>query len=75
MKRILLTTALILSTAGAAAAMTNPGELSGPARAEAERLVPNGDFDNLTSAQVGAIRSILYGDDSNRGGQIRAVLN
>lgn len=75
MKRILLTTALILSAAGAVSAMTNPGELTGPARAEAERAVPNGDFDNLTTAEVNAIEAILAGDDSNRGGQIRAILN
>lgn len=75
MKRILLTTALVFATTGAAFAVNDPADLSGPDRAAAERLVPNGDFDNLTAAQVGAIRGILYGDDSHRGGQIRAVLN
>ncbi|MGB3316758.1 MAG: hypothetical protein WBB85_20370 [Albidovulum sp.] len=74
MTRILMTAALILS-AGSAMAMTTHADLTGPARAEAERIVPNGDFDNLTSAQVNAIENILSGEDSNRGAEIRALLN
>lgn len=74
MTRILMTAALILS-AGSAMAMSTHADLSGPARAEAERIVPNADFDNLTSAQVHAIENILAGDNHNRGGQIRALLN
>lgn len=73
MKRILLSTALILA-AGSAFAMTTH-TLTGTARAEAQRLVPNGDFDNLSTAQVNAIEAILSGDESQRGGQIRAILN
>ena len=73
MTRILMTAALILS-ASSAMAMTTHADLTGPARAEAERAVPNGDFDNLTSAQVHAIENILAGDNDNRGGQIRALL-
>lgn len=75
MKRILLSTALILSAAGSAMAMTTHGDLTGPARHEAERIVPGGDFDNLTSAEVNAIENILAGDNDNRGAQIRAILN
>lgn len=74
MTRILMTAALILS-AGSAMAMTTHGELTGPARVQAERIVPNADFDNLTSAQVNAIENILASDNDNRGGQIRALLN
>jgi hypothetical protein len=69
-----MTAALILS-AGSAMAMTTHSDLTGPARAEVERIVPNGDFDNLTTAQVHAIENILSGDNDNRGGQIRALLN
>lgn len=75
MTRILLTSALALATAGSAMAMTPHGNLTGPALYEAERLVPNGDFDNLSAAQVNAIESILASDNDNRGGQIRAILN
>lgn len=75
MKRILLTTALLVTAAGAAAAMTSPTDLSGPDRAEARRIVPNGDFSNLTTAQAGAIAAILNSDEDSRGGQIRAILN
>lgn len=74
MTRILMTAALILS-AGSAMAMTTHADLTGSVRAEAERIVPNGDFDNLTSAQVNAIEAILSSDNENRGGQIRALLN
>ena len=74
MTRILMTAAMILS-AGSAIAMTTHADLTGPARMEAERIVPNGDFDNLTSAQVNAIEAILSSDNDNRGGQIRALLN
>ncbi len=75
MKRILLTTALLVTAAGAAAAMTSPTDLSAPERAEAQRIVPNGDFSNLTAAEAGAIAAILNGDEDSRGGQIRAILN
>ncbi len=75
MKRILLSAALLAAAAGAASAMTSPTELSGPDRAEAERLVPNGDFSNLSTEQVGAIAAILNSDEDSRGGQIRAILN
>ena len=74
MKSLLLTAALVLS-ASSAMAMTTHADLTGPARAQAERIVPNGDFDNLTAAQVNAIENILASDNDNRGGQIRAILN
>ncbi|MGC1427887.1 MAG: hypothetical protein WA822_04815 [Albidovulum sp.] len=75
MKRILLSTALILSAAGAGSAMTSATELSPVDRSEVEGLVPTADLDNLTSAQANAISGILYGGDSNRSAQIRAILN
>lgn len=75
MKRLMIATALVLTAAGTASAVTDPGELSAPARMEAQRLVPNGDFDNLSAAQADAIRSILSSDEDARGGQIRSVLN
>ncbi|OYX41416.1 MAG: hypothetical protein B7Z02_15725 [Rhodobacterales bacterium 32-67-9] len=75
MKHILLSAALVVTAAGAAVAMTQPTSFTGPDRAYAERLVPNANFDNLTTAQVNAIEGILYSGDSNRAGQIRAILN
>lgn len=75
MTRLMIAAALVLAAAGTASAVTDPAELSAPARMEAQRLVPNGDFDNLSSAQVEAIRSILNSEEDARGGQIRAVLN
>lgn len=75
MKRILLTATLLVTAAGAAAAMTSSNGLSGPDRAHAQRLVPNGDFSNLTAAQANAIAAILSSDEGSRGGQIRAILN
>ncbi|MCU9849921.1 hypothetical protein OEZ60_18130 [Defluviimonas sp. WL0024] len=75
MTRLMIAIALVLAAAGTASAVTDPSELSGPARMEAQRLVPNGNFDNLTSAQADAIRSILSSEEDARGGQIRSVLN
>ncbi|MDP4033575.1 MAG: hypothetical protein Q8P60_12105 [Pseudorhodobacter sp.] len=78
MKRFLIasTLTLTLATAGGAFAMaTNTHLLPNHAKAEAQALVPNASFDNLTAAQAGAIAATLYGDDSNRGGQIRSILN
>lgn len=75
MKRFLIASALTLATAGGAFAMAANTNLPNHAKAEAQALVPNGSFDNLTAAQAGAIAATLYGNDSNRGGQIRSILN
>lgn len=75
MKRLILSAALVVGAAGGVFAMTNPGELSGPDRAHAQRLVPGGDFSNLTKEQALAIAAILHSGNDNRGGQIRAILN
>lgn len=55
--------------------MVTPGALSAADLAYAQRLVPNGDFANLTTEQALAIASILHSGNDNRGGQIRAILN
>ena len=75
MKHILAVASLIAVTAGSVMAMSTPADvLPGTSKAEAERIVPNGNFDNLTAAQVNAIEAILFSDNRNRGGQIRAIL-
>ena len=75
MKRILIATALTLVTVGSSFAMVANGQLPATTRAEAQALVPNGDFSNLTAAQAGAIASVIYGDNDHRGGSIRSILN
>lgn len=76
MKRLLTATALILAATGSVSAMTNPQDvLPNWAMAQASSLVPSGDFSQLTSAQVGAILSVLGSEDSGRGLQIRSILN
>ncbi|MCB2136109.1 MAG: hypothetical protein KDE08_09230 [Rhodobacteraceae bacterium] len=75
MNRILTAAALIAISAGSALAMSTPSDvLPSTSKSVAQSLVPNADFDNLTAAQVNAIEAILYGDNENRGGQIRAIL-
>lgn len=75
MKRILTVASLIAVTSGSAMAMSTPSDiLPSASRMAAERLVPNGQFDNLTTAQVNAIEAILFSGDDNRGGQIRSIL-
>ena len=55
--------------------MNNPTELSNVDRSEIKRLVPNADLSNLTVAQVQALQSVIYSEESAKGGQIRAILN
>lgn len=69
MKRIILALTALTLTTGAAAAY----ELSNSDKAEARRLAPTANFDNLTPAQAQAIHTALYGDEDNRAGQIRAI--
>jgi len=75
MTRILTTTALILATAVAGIGAASAAELTSADRFEVRRLVPGADLDTLTSSDVNAIKGILHGDDRNRGGLIRAILN
>lgn len=75
MKRILTASALILAGIAASTASAMAAELTGTDRAEVLRLVPGADIDTLSSGDVNAIKGILHGDDRNRGGQIRAILN
>lgn len=75
MTRILTTTALILAGAVAGIGAASAAELTSADRHEVRRLVPGADLDSLTSSDVNAIKGILHGDDRNRGGQIRAILN
>lgn len=74
MKRVLLSTALLLAASGAVMAMTSPTQLSTADLQAAQMLVPGADFSQLTTAQAGAIATILHGDDRNQAGEIRAIL-
>jgi len=74
MKRLILSLAALSLSAGAVSAMTSASDLSGSEKQEVRRFVPNADLDNLTTAQVGAIQSVLYGDDEHRAGTIRGIL-
>jgi hypothetical protein len=74
MKRIILSLAALSLSAGIASAMTSSSDLSGSEEHEVRRFVPNAELDNLTSAQVHAIRAVLYGDNDHRAGTIRSIL-
>lgn len=75
MKRILIASALSLAAAGSSLAMANNQTLPVTGRAEAQALVPSGDFSNLTVAQAGAIAAVLYGSNPHRASEIRSILN
>ncbi len=77
MKRILLASALIVATAGLAAASPAINELAHSKQFEVRLLVPNADLANLSSKQVLAIENVLsasddHGDDA---GSIKTILN
>lgn len=83
MKYLLLASIVALLAAGAASARTFPdlifpnhqsAELSASDRIDVRKRVPNAMLDDLTMAQVQAIRDALRSDDRSRGGQIRAIL-
>lgn len=84
MKYLLLSaTAALVAAAGAASARTFPelvfpnhqnAQLSPSDRIDVRKRVPNAMLDDLTMAQVQAIRDSLRSDDRNRGGQIRSIL-
>ncbi len=76
MKTLFTTTALILATAIPALAMTSAADtLSTTERGAVLSLSPNADVDNLTVAQVSAIRSNLHnGDDTDQRRNIRAIV-
>lgn len=80
MKRILISTALILAAAGSASAMVSPNQLSSHVKYQVHTKVPGADLSGLTTAQVAAIENIFSGsgNDSageNVRGQIRTILN
>lgn len=75
MKRILIATALSLAAAGSSFAMASNQTLPVAGRAEAQALVPSGDFSHLTVAQAGAIAAVLYGANTQRASEIRSILN
>jgi hypothetical protein len=83
MKHLLLASTIALLAAGTVSARTFPdlifpnhqgGELSKSERIDVRKRVPNAMLDDLTMAQVQAIRDTLRSDDRNRGGNIRSIL-
>ena len=74
MTKFALALAALAAFASTASAMSMPG-LSFAAESEIRSIVPNADLSNLTSAQVGALGSVLHGEDSAKGAHIRSILN
>ncbi len=77
MKRLILTTALVLASAAGASAMTSATEL--PATVESQvRFHANGaDIDNLSKRQVLALTDAINAGESARetGASVRSILN
>lgn len=77
MKNLVLS-ALLFGLAAPAAFAYSPDSQTLPAtdRAEIKRIVPNANLDSLTADQAAALGAVLYtGDQSERAGSIRAILN
>ncbi|MCT8331424.1 hypothetical protein [Albidovulum sediminis] len=77
MKNLVLSALLLGLAAPAAFAYSADGQtLPSTDRAEIKRIVPNANLDNLTADQAAALGAALYsGDQSERAGSIRAILN
>ncbi|PKP75011.1 MAG: hypothetical protein CVT84_05280 [Alphaproteobacteria bacterium HGW-Alphaproteobacteria-6] len=74
MKSLLIPAALILATAGSVSAMTAGNGLSSFDRHELRQAVPGIEIGALTQTEIGAIVTILNGDNRNKGAEIRAYL-
>lgn len=74
MKRLITASIVLLSLGTSAFAMAPNTGLSASTAQEARRFVPNGDFENLTTAQVNAIADAVYGDSEHVAAQIRSIL-
>ncbi len=79
MKNLILATLIAGASVSSAFAMTTTAQLSEVNRIEAQRFVPNGDFTNLTPAQVTAIDLLLLssedlGAGENPAGKIAKIL-
>lgn len=77
MKKLILTTAAIVTLAPAAFAMSSSQTLSEVDKAEIRRIMPSADLDNLTVAVAGALAAALHssGSHGEKGAEIRAILN
>ncbi len=72
MKRIIALTAVALvTTVGAASAMTSPSSVE---LNEIRGYAPNADLSALTSKQVGELQMIIHGSDREAGVWVRAYL-
>ncbi len=69
MKNLILAALIAGASVSSVAAMTTTGQLSEVNRIEAQSYVPNGDFSNLTPAQVTAIDLLLLSSDDLRAGE------
>lgn len=71
--KTLFTALALVASVTSASAMAADG-LSATDAFAVRSIVPNADLSDLTSAQAGAIKGVLHGDDREVGGQIRAIL-
>jgi hypothetical protein len=79
MKNLILAALIAGASVSSVSAMTTTGQLSEVNRIEAQRYVPNGDFSNLSSAQVTAIDLLFMNSDDvsageNPAGKIKKIL-
>lgn len=74
MKRLIATTAILLSVGTSTFAMVANDGLSASDAFEARRFVPSADLTDLTPAQANAIAIALHSDDQHVGAQIRSIL-
>ena len=79
MKRILLATTLLVAAISSASAMTSAGGLNNAERSEILRAMPTANVDDLTNAQVQAIKDIFTGSGNDSAGEsvtgnIRVIL-
>ncbi len=74
MKRLITSTAILLTIGTSAFAMVPQSQLSDAQIQEARSFVPNADFSDLSAAQALAIANVIHGDQEHAGSQIRSIL-
>ena len=79
MKRLMITTALIVAAASSAMASISSTDLPATTKADVVAFVPGADLSNLTVAQVAQFNALFANSDMLRAGEnpagaIRAIL-
>jgi hypothetical protein len=80
MKRILLATAIVATTAAGAFAQSTPAMLTSAIEAQIMTYVPNADLSNLTTSQYARLVSLFSSSDNLRAGEnptgaVKVILN